>query len=376
MPTLVPHPAARRQEGRVTWRDAAPGPVPRSATLQEEWGELADRTHAPPFLHPGWIASWTDAFADGRLSVLAMRREERLVGIVPFVQRATGTVSPTNWHTPLFGLLAEDGRARGELADKLMAHTRHRLDLSFLETQSADLDACHQAAERSGYRTNVRTIQRSPYVEIDGDWDAYVAGVGGKIRRELRRRRRKLEATGHVSVEFAQPRREVAGLVAEGLEVEGSGWKSDRGTAIASRPETRRFYTEVATWAASRGWLLLAFLRVGGRVAAFDLCLEHDGRVYVLKGGYDPAYRAFAPRTILLHASLERAFARTMRSYEFLGTDEDYKLRWATGVRERRRFQAFPRTVAGVAGYLTHTAGYSAGKRLLGLRDRYARAGG
>lgn len=37
--------------------------------------------------------------------------------------------------------------------------------------------------------------------------------------------------------------------------------------------------------------------------------LPPHGRTYVLKGGFDTSYREFAPRTLLLHASLERAFA-------------------------------------------------------------------
>jgi CelD/BcsL family acetyltransferase involved in cellulose biosynthesis len=197
--------------------------------------------------------------------------------------------------------------------------------------------------------------------------------VGGKIMREVRRRRRRLEAEGSVRVDFVRPVERLQELLEEGLAVEGSGWKTERGTAIMSRPETYRFYLDVARWAADRGWLVLAFLRVDDRVAAFDLCLECGGRTYVLKGGYDPAFRAYAPRTILLHDSLERAFARRMSSYEFLGTDEEYKQRWATGMRERHRFQAFPRTATGCASYATWTVGRSAGRWALALRDRVPR---
>jgi CelD/BcsL family acetyltransferase involved in cellulose biosynthesis len=107
-------------------------------------------------------------------------------------------------------------------------------------------------------------------------------------------------------------------------------------------------------------------------VAAFDYCLDCGGRTYVLKGGYDPAFRAFAPRTLLLHDSLERAFERGARSYEFLGADEDYKRRWATGARERRRVQVFPRTVTGRAGYAAWTVGRRAVRRAVALRERAA----
>jgi CelD/BcsL family acetyltransferase involved in cellulose biosynthesis len=350
------------------WTPAAPAAL----DLYGEWAGLAERTSASPFAHPGWIGTWADAFGGGRLSVHAVRREGRLVGIAPFCTQATGIVSPTNWHTPEFGLVAEDAQARNELAAGLVERARHRLDVSFLSEGSDDLRAVRDAAAAANRLVVDRSIQRSAYVEIDGDWDGYRSEVGSKALREVRRRRRKLEAEGGVTVEFRRPGEDLDELLEQGYAVEGSGWKDEQGTAIASRPETRRFYTDVARWAAEQGWLVLAFLRVDGRVAAFDFCLEHGGRTYVLKGGYDPAFRAFGPRTLLLHDSLERAFALGMRSYEFLGADEEYKRRWATGSHDRRRIQAFPRTPSGLAGYAAWTAGRSAGRRVLALRERIA----
>jgi CelD/BcsL family acetyltransferase involved in cellulose biosynthesis len=348
--------------------------APADSDLYGEWGELAEGVAESPFAHPGWVATWADAFAGRRLSVLGVRRDGRLVGIVPFLARRTGIVSPTNWHTPRFGLVAVDAQAREELAAGLVGRARHRLDISFLDARSDDLRAVRDAAESAGRKVVVRPIQRSLYVDVDGDWDGYESQIGSKPLRELRRRRRRLDDEGRVTVDFANPDHErLDALLAEGFAVEGSGWKDEQGTAIVSKPETHGFYTDIARWAAERGWLTLAFLRVEGRAVAFDLCLECGGRTYVLKGGYDPAFRAFAPRTILLHDSLERAFARGARSYEFLGADEDYKRRWATGAHEYARLQAFPRTATGLAGYAAWTAGRSAGKRALALRDRARR---
>ena len=37
--------------------------------------------------------------------------------------------------------------------------------------------------------------------------------------------------------------------------MEALGWKGEADTAILSRPETRRFYEELARWASARGLL-------------------------------------------------------------------------------------------------------------------------
>src|SRR3954468_22620170 len=137
-------------------------------SLREEWEALADSLSAPPFLHPGWIAAWCADFASRSPSVLALRRDGRLAGLVPFVEDPTGTRSPTNWHTPRFGLLAEDEGARRELCRLLVDRARRRLDVCFLYSGSHDVRDLRDAARDAGHRLQIRTCQRSPYVEIDG----------------------------------------------------------------------------------------------------------------------------------------------------------------------------------------------------------------
>ena len=92
-------------------------------------------------------------------------------------------------------------------------------------------------------------------------------------------------------------------LLTEGFAIESAGWKAAGGTAIVSRAETEGFYREVAAWAAQRGWLRLAFLRLDGRALAFEFAIEEGGVYYALKSGFDPAYRAFSPGTLLIHCT-------------------------------------------------------------------------
>jgi CelD/BcsL family acetyltransferase involved in cellulose biosynthesis len=91
----------------------------------------------------------------------------------------------------------------------------------------------------------------------------------------------------------------------------------------------------------------------GGLVAvrAVDLAVEEGERHYLLKTGYDPAVRHLAPGLLLRLAMLERAFSCGLRSYEFLGTDEPWKLAWTRTVRERVELQAFRPGVAGMVGW-------------------------
>jgi CelD/BcsL family acetyltransferase involved in cellulose biosynthesis len=86
---------------------------------------------------------------------------------------------------------------------------------------------------------------------------------------------------------------------------------------------------------------------VDGRPVAFHFNVVQGGALYHLKGGYDPAYERFSPGRLLHREMIERAFADGLRTYEFLGAVEPWKLEWTTTTRDRRAFQAFPPAVAG-----------------------------
>jgi CelD/BcsL family acetyltransferase involved in cellulose biosynthesis len=330
------------------------------------WDRLADRLAAPPFVRPGWIVAWARAFAPGRLRVLAAVREAELMGVLPFIERFGVVGAPANWHTPVFSFLAVDREVSDALAREFVARGRLRADVSFLDVSDPNLGAYRTAAERLGLSVAIRTIARSPYVQLGGsDWEAYRRSLARKLRKELDRLRRRLDEQGTVSVDVANGDADFARSLEQGFGLETSGWKRERGTAIVSEPKIHRFYTEVAEWARTRGWLAMAFLRLDGRPIAFDFCLQSGGVVYALKGGFDPTFRRFGPGMLLTHESLRLAFERGVDSYEFLGDDARYKLAWTPTVRELVRFQAFGRSLPARINQLAWSHGRDAVKYAL-----------
>jgi CelD/BcsL family acetyltransferase involved in cellulose biosynthesis len=94
------------------------------------------------------------------------------------------------------------------------------------------------------------------------------------------------------------------------------------------------------------------------------------GSSYVLKGGFDPAFRGFAPGMLLTYESIRRAFEHGLSFYELCGDDAPYKLVWASSTRERVRFQAFSRSPAGRVNHLAWTHGRSGVRRAIGMARR------
>lgn len=337
-----------------------------SATAAE-WEELAERVGASPFARPGWVEAWAAAFGRGRLEPACVRRADGRLAALLALEASTGALrSPTNWHSPAGALLSESPAATRALFDDLVARGARRLALAFLDVDSADL-LCEAAR---GARVLRRTLQRSPYVALSGSWEKYERARSPELRAELRRLARRL--SGRMRIDVDAGGTDLDARLEQGFAVEAAGWKGERGTAVRSRAATRRFYGEIARWAAARGWLRLAFLHVDGRPAAFDLCLEQGGVHYLLKTGYDPAFAALSPGKVLRHAMLERAFRAGLRSYELLGESEPWKLRWTSTTRARELVQVFRSSPAGLVDWTIQAYGRPLARRVRAL----ARASG
>src|SRR3954447_1893850 len=377
--TSVPPAAGSRER-----TDSPPDPpaaveLETSVEVRRGIGDLAaeiDRLADGPFVRPGWFEVWLRAFGSGdRTERVALRRDSELAAAIVLLRRRGTLASPTNWHTPAFGPVAADPEAEREVARALVDRAPSVLDLSFLDPASAFAGELQAAARDAGRLLIVRPVLRSPYVPLEGSFESYEAGLSSKFRRETRRRRRKLDDLGEVTIAFADGRERRGELLDEGFAVEGSGWKERKGTAIASSPQTDAFYRDVAAWAAADGALELGFLRLGGRCIAFLLSIVGGGEVHVVKVGFDPELRRYAPGTLLTRAAIERAFERGMARYDFLGADDAYKLDWTDAVRERVRIQAFGRTPYGLAAYSAWHWGRPAAKRALPARERRREGG-
>lgn len=329
-----------------------------TAAVAGEWDALADAVGAEPFLRPGWIDAWLRAFGRGRLAVYAVRRGRELTAVAPLLASGRKLASPTNWHTPVWGIVAADEESAEELVAGVLAERPRLLSLGFL---GAGAEAARRAAAQAGYATEERTLLRSPTLAIEGDFETYLAGRSAKRTKELARQRRKLEKLGEVTLEAIHgPDR-----LLEAFALEGSGWKLENGTAILSDPAIERFYSHVAHWAAARGAWWTFLLRAGGRPVASELGIESDGVLYNLKGGYDGELRALAPGLQIARELVAWCFERGLRRFEMLGQVEPQKLYWSEDVHERVLLQAFAPTPAGRAARAARVRGRPLAKAAL-----------
>ena len=339
--------------------------------LEAQWDELAATTGASPFVRPGWIRAWAASFRKQPPRLLGVADSGRLVAGLPLMVRGGVVTSPTNWHTGDFGSLSVDDSRAAALFAALLASPTAIIDLGHID--AADLERFELAARQS-QRLRVSWVQQeSPFVDTSGPWEAYTSARDTRWLRQLEKRRAQLQRKGELVLDIQLGAANLEALLEEGFRLEATGWKGESGTAVLSKATTRRFYWEVARWAARKGLLRLAFLRLDGRAIGFDFCLEDERRHYFIKTGFDPALKPQAPGLILRHDMIRRAFDVGLESYELLGGAESYKLAWTNETRARYRALAFRRSPVGLTMWLAYRYGRPAAKRVIrAFRERAA----
>ena len=324
------------------------------AAIAGAWDRLA-LAQPDPFSTWAWLDAGWEAFAPGEPGAVIVARDgDAVTGGLALL---AGGRAMANEHTPVFRPLAADDAARSALLRAGVAEAGGTLRLPALP---ADDPAA------SARRTVTAPRAISPIVETTGAFEDWRAVSKKRWGAPLERFRRKMGREHELRITVNAPPADLAAELERGFAVEGSGWKGREGTAIVSRPETERFYRAIAERFHARGELACSSIELDGRMIAWDLSLLHDGRVFLVKTGYDEEFRRFAPGLVLRLCVVEDCFARGLAAHELLGHVDDWKPKFAT--TERRHVEA---SVHGGAAAFARARATEAAKRAARrLRDR------
>lgn len=323
----------------------------RLAQLREPWEELA-ASEPTPFCSHAWFSVWWDAFGgDDRLFVALLWDHEALVAAYPLRMRDGRLSAMANVHSPLFRPLARDRQALRQISAAVLDRIGRHAQIAPLPADDDALSDLQQIAHESHTRTMRSQLHISPIVDTVGEFDAWRASSRPRWGAPLERFRRKMTRENAAELRMVETPEDLERELDRGFVVEASGWKGTAGTAIASSPETERFYRGIARAAAARGELRLSGITLDGELAAFDLTLLRNGRLYLLKTGFDERWRRLAPGLVLRLSVIERCFELGLLAHELLGDDSEWKRKFSTSSRAHIAVDVFGRGPRESASY-------------------------
>jgi len=310
--------------GRASMRDAA-GPRPQAASPDgdayapltavavSQWRALAERAIEPNgYYLPGWELA-VNAFARGRTGVSALVAPgdampdgaPRLIGMMPVISmwRACKIPLPALASAEPYGTLCTPLLDRGmaqDAAAKLLRAARkagaHALILRDVPLHGAAIQAFDEVLRRDGLRPRVLQSRLRAALNATRDAEELLHdALGAKKLKELRRQRHRLAEHGAVRFDVARTPEQVAAALETFLQLEASGWKGKRGTALKQDEGDAAFVRRAAPALAETGSCEIVCLRAGDAPVAAAIVLRHQDRAFYFKLGIDERFARFSP---------------------------------------------------------------------------------
>jgi CelD/BcsL family acetyltransferase involved in cellulose biosynthesis len=289
--------------------------APLATVPASQWRALAERAIEPNgYYLPGWQLA-VNACARGRTGVSALSawdntlsaqdRTARLIGLLPAISlwRAYGIPLPALVGADPYGTLRTPLLERGmanEAAARLLQAARkagaRALILRDVTLDGAAVKAFTEVLLQGGMRPRVLQSHLRAALDATRDADQLLHdALGGKKLKELRRQRNRLAEHGPVRFDAARGPEEVAAALEIFLNLEASGWKAKRGTALLQDDGDAGFVRRAALALAESGQCEIVSLHAGTTPVAAAIVLRHQDRAFYFKLGVDERFAKYSP---------------------------------------------------------------------------------
>jgi hypothetical protein len=303
-----------RPQAGAAWPDSDTL-APLTDITASQWHRLAERAVEPNgYYLPDWELA-VDAFARGRTGVSALGAwrdaasaqddATSLIGLVPVISlwRAYKIPLPALVSADPYGALSTpliDRELATDAVAGLMLKARktgaHALILRDVPLDGAAIKVFTELLRRDGMGPLVLQSHVRACLDAAQDADELLRdALGSKKLKELRRQRNRLAEHGAVRFEVARAPADVASAVEIFLNLEASGWKAKRGTALMQDEGDASFVRRAAKALAETGQCEIVTLRAGDTPVAAAIVLRHLDRAFYFKLGVDERFAKLSP---------------------------------------------------------------------------------
>jgi CelD/BcsL family acetyltransferase involved in cellulose biosynthesis len=314
------------------------------AAIEDEWRSLAvPRGNA--FLTPEWYRAWVAPGAEQQPMVVAVRRDDALLGVLPLVLDRSGRPHALRFggasFGDRFGVAAKPG-AEDEVAAAAMGALEPTLPSApILVLNRVDAEGSWVEAMRAASQRRLVAIEQNraelPHVESGGlDWESYLAQRSRHFRQRVGRGlERALDRDGvRYSVRVTSERSALEADMETLFHLHDL--RHPGSESSIARPEVREALTRFAGSALDRGWLRLRLLEIDGSPAAAALGWRIAGSYSLYTGGFDPAFAERSAGLLMLNLTVRSAIEEEAEDIDLLLGGEPYKWRFAPEARHVR----------------------------------------
>lgn len=287
--------------------------------------------HTPEYLKLYWEEFGADglrvAFARGKGVTLAVAPFEVREGLLTFL----GGFDVTDYMGPVGPAPARE-RAAGELLRGLATWDEwETADLRGLPEDGSWLPALVDAARDAGLGCEVAEDGVAPMLPLPDSLEAYLAGLKGKLRHEIRRKERRLREAFPSARLVDATSATLAADLGRFVEMHRSS-PGEKGKFM--HPGMELFFRRLAAALLPRGIFRLVFLEADGVKLAGAVAFRWERTLHLYNSAYHHDHVAVAPGMVLVSEIIRDVIRAGCDRLDLLKGDLEYKYRF--GARPRR----------------------------------------
>jgi CelD/BcsL family acetyltransferase involved in cellulose biosynthesis len=311
--------------------------------VKRDWNDLVAADPAGTIFHtPEFLKLYWEEFGEGTLLLAFGEEDDRQVAAVAFEHagdrlRFLGGTEITDYLGPV-GRPQHAEAFADALWEALDGAGWTEADLRGLPEDSPWLSALRSAG---GTQVELEEVDDqngvAPFLDLPGSWEAYLEGLPAKLRHEIRRKAKKLEAeAGPFTVETATEET-LAPLLDRFVELHRM---SEGPKGVFMVPGMEIFFRRLAEEFLPSGVFRLTFIRVAGELAAGTIGFVHGGTSFLYNSAFDRRWQQLAPGMVLVAEDIRDAIDAGCARFDLLKGDYAYKYRFGARRRAVRRLVA------------------------------------
>ncbi|MCX5799992.1 MAG: GNAT family N-acetyltransferase [Candidatus Eisenbacteria bacterium] len=332
-----------------------------------EWNQLLSRSNANIFLTWEWVSTWWEFFGTNSvLFVVAVRDAGgKLVGLAPLKISSRKTLglfpvrllefigygSPVSPEYLDFIVAEQDyEEIVTEIVEALMRNKESWdvLYLSDVDANSPVLPLLKKLLSGGNVFVWQRNFNVCPYLRLPSSLDELLNSYSYKKRSAVKRTRKKLESSSAVKLVLAEDPASLPHAFEQAARLHRLSRQKKGETGNFCRKNYLAFHLKLSQVIAGNGWLYLAFLEVDQRPVAFRYGYLYGSKYYDYQTGYDPQFEKNRVGAAMLGYVVEDLIAKSVREFDFLRGEHEYKWHWTKEFRRTVLFCGFQRGLAGL----------------------------
>jgi CelD/BcsL family acetyltransferase involved in cellulose biosynthesis len=312
---------------------------------RRDWSTLATADPAGTFFHtPQYLKLYWEEFgAEPDHLLLAFAEEDGVsVGAAAFELAGTtlrflGGTEVTDYLGPVALPEAQPGVAKELFAALDRLDTWTDADLRGQPVDRAWLGLLAEAAEARGFGVEVAEEPNgvAPFLTLPGSYDEYLERLPAKLRHEIKRKARRLEAEvgpWHLCLATQDNLEEFLDRFVE-LHHTSEGPKG-----VFLQPGMEIFFRRLGEAFLPRGIFNLTFIELEGhRKLAGTIGFRYEGTSSLYNSAFDRAFEAVSPGMVLVAEDIRIAIEAGSSGFDLLKGDYAYKYRFGAEPRALRR---------------------------------------